>query len=83
MLFEVGTFAIGGIVGPGYEVAVKLEFVRRRVEAAEDRVDQGPEVSKVLKGGLEDVLSTRGEFSIGIIGQKPLESIEILVFVVV
>jgi hypothetical protein len=54
----------------GTKVAVELELIRWWVEAAEDGVDERPEVAGVFEGGLEDALGSRGEVCIGFFSQK-------------
>ena len=56
MLFDVGPFEVGHVVSVGCKVAVELAFIGRGYNVFEDGVNEGPEVSWVFRGSLEELL---------------------------
>jgi len=75
VLFNVGPFEVGHVIGAGFKVAVELVFIGWRYKTFEDGVDEGPEVTWVVWGPLEELLSPDCKFIIFFSTKEPAKAV--------
>ena len=82
-LLKLCSFGLGIGISSRLEVAVQFKFVWWGVNAAENGIDESPEVIWIFKSWLKETLGLWGKVWVRLISQEFSEDVEILGFVVI